>query len=65
MTQQAQWTRVTTAGESMDAVRSEVPAIDVSGVLRGMPMLTLPPACGCAAALSSSATSTTSTCAPR
>ncbi|MFH8616059.1 hypothetical protein ACH4E8_13435 [Streptomyces sp. NPDC017979] len=43
MTQQAQWTRVTTAGELMDAVRSEVPAIDVSGVLRGMPMLTLPP----------------------
>ncbi|MFI1825762.1 hypothetical protein ACH41E_04815 [Streptomyces sp. NPDC020412] len=43
MTQQAQWTRVTTAGELMDAVRSEVPAIDVSGVLRGMPMLTMPP----------------------
>ncbi|MFI1096406.1 hypothetical protein [Streptomyces sp. NPDC020917] len=38
-----EWARVTTAAELMEAIRRQAPAIEVSGVLQGMPMVTLPP----------------------
>ncbi|MER7794302.1 hypothetical protein [Streptomyces sp. NPDC097640] len=37
------WTRVSTAAELVEAVQRQVPTIEVEGVLRGMPMITLPP----------------------
>jgi hypothetical protein len=38
-----EWTRVSTAAELADAVAQRVPAIEVGGVVRGMPMVTLAP----------------------
>ncbi|MEU5979796.1 hypothetical protein [Streptomyces sp. NPDC047315] len=39
----AQWRKVSTAAELMDAVRDGDPAIEVEGTVSGMPMLTLAP----------------------
>jgi hypothetical protein len=38
-----EWTRASTAAELADAVRRQVPAIEVEGTLGGMPMVTLAP----------------------
>lgn len=39
----AEWTRVSTAAELVAATQQRVPAIEVDGVVGGMPMLTLAP----------------------
>jgi hypothetical protein len=39
----AEWTRVSTAAELVAATREQVPAFEVDGVVRGMPMITLAP----------------------
>jgi hypothetical protein len=39
----SEWTRVSTAAELVEAVRKQVPAIEVDGLVRGMPMITLAP----------------------
>lgn len=44
------WARVSTAAELVDAVQQRVVAIQVDGVVRGIPMITLAPGYGCAAA---------------
>ncbi len=40
----AEWTRVSTAAELVEAGQGRAPAVEVAGVVRGMPMITLAPA---------------------
>ncbi len=39
----SEWTKVTTAAQLLEAVHQRAPAVEVRGVLRGMPMITLAP----------------------